>query len=64
METKCGEETERKATQRLPYLGNHSINSHQNPTLLWTTRGAYRKEPVMVVSRGALAEPTKYRGRC
>ena len=29
METKSGVETEGKATQRLPYLGIHPINSHQ-----------------------------------
>ena len=49
METKCGAETEGKATQRLSYLGIHPINSHQTLKLLWMTRSAYRKEPVMVV---------------
>jgi hypothetical protein len=29
METKCGEESEGKATQRLPHLEIHPINSHQ-----------------------------------
>jgi hypothetical protein len=29
METKCGAETEGKAIQRLSYLGNHPIYSHQ-----------------------------------
>ena len=33
-EAKCGAETEGKATQRLPYLGIHPINSHQTQTLL------------------------------
>ena len=36
-ETMCGAETEVKATQRLPYLGIHPINSQQILTLLWTT---------------------------
>ena len=52
-ELKCGAETEGKAMQRLPYLGIHPINSHQTLTLLWTTRSAYQKEHVMVVSGGA-----------
>ena len=34
-ETKCGTGTEGKATQRLPYLGIHSIYSYQTQTLLW-----------------------------
>ena len=51
-ETMCGAETEVKATQRLPYLGIHPINSHQNPTLLWMTRSVYQKEHAMVVSGG------------
>ena len=63
-ETKCGAETERKAIQRLSYLRIHPINSHQTPTLLWMTRSACQKEPVMVVSEGALPEPYIYRGRC
>ena len=41
--TKCRAETEVKATQRLPYLGIHPLNSHQTPTLLWTTRSVYQK---------------------
>ena len=64
IETKCGAETEGKAIQRLPYLGIHPINCHQNPTLLWMTRSAYQKEHVMVVSGGALSEPYTYRDRC
>jgi hypothetical protein len=32
-EAKCGTEAERKAFQRLPYLGIHSIYSHQTQTL-------------------------------
>ena len=59
----CGTETEVKATQRLPYLGIHPINSQQTLTLLWMTRSAYQKEHAMVVSGGALPEPYKYRGR-
>jgi hypothetical protein len=35
METKCGAETEGKAIQRLPHLGNPSIYSHQTQKLLW-----------------------------
>ena len=61
METKCGAEIEGKATQRLSYPGIHPINSHQTPTLLRMTRSAYQKEPVMVVSGGALPEPYTYR---
>ena len=45
-----GAETEVKASQRLPYLGIHPINSHQTLTLLWTTRSVYQKEHDMVVS--------------
>ena len=33
--TKCGAETEGKATQRLPHLGIHPIYCHQTQTLLW-----------------------------
>ena len=31
MDSKCGAETEGKATQRLPYLEIYPINSHQTP---------------------------------
>ena len=55
METKCGAENEGKPNQRLSYLGIHFINSHQNPKLLWMTRRAYTKEPIMVVSGGGPA---------
>jgi hypothetical protein len=34
-ETKCEAESEGMTSQRLPYLGIHPINSHQNQTLLW-----------------------------
>jgi hypothetical protein len=34
-ETKCEAETEGMTIQRLPHLGIHLINSHQNQTLLW-----------------------------
>jgi hypothetical protein len=40
MDTKCGPETEGKAIQRLPYLGIHSIYSHQKQTLWWMPRTA------------------------
>ena len=33
--TKFGAETEEMTIQRLPHLGIHSINNHQNQTLLW-----------------------------
>jgi hypothetical protein len=33
MDTKCGAETEGKATQRLPHLGIHPIYSHQTCTI-------------------------------
>jgi hypothetical protein len=39
-ETKSGAETEGKAIQRLPYLGAHSIYSHQTQTLLLMPRSA------------------------
>ena len=34
-ETKCEAETEGMTIPRLPYLGIHPINNHQNQTLLW-----------------------------
>jgi hypothetical protein len=34
-ETKCEAETEEMTIQRLPHLGIHSINYHQNQTVLW-----------------------------
>jgi hypothetical protein len=34
-ETKCEAETEGMTIQRLPHLGIHPINYHQNQTLLW-----------------------------
>jgi hypothetical protein len=34
-ETKCEAETEGMIIQRLPHLGIHPINNHQNQTLLW-----------------------------
>jgi hypothetical protein len=37
---KCGADTEGKAIQRLPHLGNHPIYSHQMQTLLWMPRCA------------------------
>jgi hypothetical protein len=39
-ETKCGTETERKAIQRLPHLGIHSIYSHKSQALLWMPTSA------------------------
>jgi hypothetical protein len=39
-DTKCGAETEGKATQRLPHLGIHPIYSHQIQTLLWMPTSA------------------------
>ena len=36
-------ETEGKATQSLPYLGIHPMNSHQTPTLLWMIKSALPK---------------------
>jgi hypothetical protein len=39
-ETKCGAETEGKATQRLFHLGIHPIYSHQIQILLWMPRSA------------------------
>ena len=59
--TMFGAETEVKATQRLPYLGIHAINSQQTLTLLWMTRSVYQMEHAMVFSGGALPEPYKYR---
>ena len=40
IETKCEAEIERITIQRLPYLGIHPINNHQNQTLLWIPTGA------------------------
>jgi hypothetical protein len=40
METKCGAETEGKATQRLPHLGIHPIYRHQTQILLQMPRSA------------------------
>jgi hypothetical protein len=34
-ETKFGAEMEGRTIQRLPHLGIHPINNHQNQTLLW-----------------------------
>jgi hypothetical protein len=34
-ETKCEAETEGMTIQRLPHLGIHPVNNHQNQTLLW-----------------------------
>ena len=42
-ETKFETETEEKATQRLPYLVIHPINSHQTRTLLRIARSACQK---------------------
>jgi hypothetical protein len=39
--TKCGTETEGKATQRLPHLGIHPTYSYQTQTVLWMPRSAY-----------------------
>jgi hypothetical protein len=36
----CGAETERKAIQRLPHLGIHSVYSHQSQILLRMPRSA------------------------
>jgi hypothetical protein len=40
METKCGAETEGKASQELPHLGIHPIYRHQTQTLLWMSTSA------------------------
>jgi hypothetical protein len=40
-EIKFGAETEEKAIQRLPYLGIHSLYSHQTQKLLGMPRSTY-----------------------
>ena len=62
-ETKCGVEIEGKAIQRLPHLGIHPIYRHQTQTLLQMPWSAWWQEPDTAVSREALPEPDKYRGR-
>jgi hypothetical protein len=42
-ETKCGAETERMNSQRLPHLGIHPIYNHQTKTPLWIPTSAGRK---------------------
>ena len=49
-ETKCGAESEGKATQRLPYLAIYPIHRHQTQTLLWMPRSACCQEPEIDVS--------------
>jgi hypothetical protein len=49
-ETKCGAESEGKATQRLPYVAIYPIHSHQTQTLLWMPRSACCQEPEIDVS--------------
>jgi hypothetical protein len=62
--TICVAETERKAIQRLSYLGTHPINRHQTKTLLWMPRSVCWQEPDTAVSWEVLTEPDIYRGRC
>jgi hypothetical protein len=64
METKCGAETEGKATQRLSHLGIHPIYSCQTRTQLWLSRSACWREPDMAVSWEALPESDKCRDGC
>ena len=64
IETKCGAESEGRATYRLSYLGIYPINSDQTLTFLWITRSAYQKEHIIVVFGGSLSEPYRYRSRC
>jgi hypothetical protein len=45
IKTKCGAETEGMTIQRLPHLGIHPIDNHQNQTLLWMPTRAYCQEP-------------------
>jgi hypothetical protein len=49
------------AIQRLPHLGIHPINNHQNQTLLWIPTRASWQEPDIAVSQEALPVPDKYR---
>ena len=62
-ETKCETETEERAMQRLPHLGIHPMNNHQNQTLLWMPTRACR-QPDIAVSSEALPVPDKYRSGC
>jgi hypothetical protein len=39
-ETKCEAKTEGMTIQRLPHLGIHPIDNHQNQSLLWMPRRA------------------------
>jgi hypothetical protein len=48
--TKFGAETEGMTTERLPHLGIHLINNHQNQKLLWMPTRACRQEPDIAVS--------------
>jgi hypothetical protein len=49
-EVKCEAETEGMSTQRLTQLGIHSINNHQNQTLLWMPTRACWQEPDIAVT--------------
>ena len=49
-EVKCVLKTEGMTTQRLPYLGIHCINNHQNQTLLWRPKRACGQETDIAVS--------------
>ena len=49
-ETKCGAETEEMTIQRLPHLGIHHIDNHQNQTLFWMPTRACCQEPDIAVS--------------
>jgi len=64
IQTKCGAKTDRKAIQRLPYLGIHPIYNHQTQALLSMPRSTCEQEPDIVITREALPEPDKYRGSC
>jgi hypothetical protein len=61
---KCEADTEGMTIQRLPHLGIHPINNHQNQSLSWMPTRTCWEEPDIAVSWEAVPVPDKYRSKC
>jgi hypothetical protein len=57
-------ETEGRTIQRLPHLGIHPINNHQNQTVLQIPTRFCCQNPDIAVSCEAMPVPGKYRNGC
>ena len=63
-ETKFGDETEGRTTQRLPHPGIHPMYNHQTQTLLHMPARFCWKDPDRALSCETIPGPSKHRSGC